>query len=88
MADNRINREQNTREKETRKKAWQRPEILPSLILSRDMSITGCVYPRKDWLTPRMSPQNYAKVGSQLKQKIIRKLQWLLSRMRNSKTML
>ena len=30
MADNRINREQNTREKETRKKAWQRPEILPS----------------------------------------------------------
>ena len=30
MADNRINREQNTSEKETRKKAWQRPEILPS----------------------------------------------------------
>ena len=30
MADNRINREQNTREKEPRKKAWQRPEILPS----------------------------------------------------------
>jgi len=30
MADNRINREQTTREKATRKKAWQRPEILPS----------------------------------------------------------
>tara|TARA_R110002020_G_scaffold1259_3_gene6013 strand:- start:713 stop:1162 length:450 start_codon:yes stop_codon:yes gene_type:complete len=30
MADNRINREQNTREKGARKKAWQRPEMLPS----------------------------------------------------------
>ena len=30
MADNRINREQNTREKGARKKAWRRPEMLPS----------------------------------------------------------
>ena len=30
MADNRINREQETREKTTRKRAWQRPEVLPS----------------------------------------------------------
>jgi hypothetical protein len=30
MADNRIDREDTTREKETRKKAWQRPEVLPS----------------------------------------------------------
>ena len=30
MADNRINREQTTREKTTRKRAWQRPEVLPS----------------------------------------------------------
>ena len=30
MAENRINREQKTRESEVRKKAWQRPEVLPS----------------------------------------------------------
>jgi hypothetical protein len=30
MAENRINREQTTREKTVRKKAWQRPEVLPS----------------------------------------------------------
>ena len=30
MAENRINREQVTREKTTRKKAWARPEVLPS----------------------------------------------------------
>ena len=30
MADNRINREQTNREKTTRKRAWQRPEVLPS----------------------------------------------------------
>jgi|TARA_R100000234_G_scaffold101768_2_gene70902 hypothetical protein len=30
MAENHINREHKTREKTTRKKAWQRPEVLPS----------------------------------------------------------
>jgi len=30
MAENRINRELESREKTTRKKAWQRPEVLPS----------------------------------------------------------
>jgi|TARA_R110000744_G_scaffold182437_1_gene301699 hypothetical protein len=30
MADNHINREQATREKTTQKRAWQRPEVLPS----------------------------------------------------------
>lgn len=30
MADNRINRELETRERTTRKKAWTRPELLPS----------------------------------------------------------
>ena len=30
MAENRLNREQTTREKTVRKKAWQRPEVLPS----------------------------------------------------------
>ena len=30
MAENRIDRELETRERTTRKKAWQRPEILPS----------------------------------------------------------
>lgn len=30
MAENRINRELQTREKTTRKKSWQRPETLPS----------------------------------------------------------
>jgi len=30
MAENRINRELQTREKSTRKRAWQRPEVLPS----------------------------------------------------------
>ena len=30
MAENRINRETTTREKEIRKTAWQRPEVLPS----------------------------------------------------------
>ena len=30
MANNRINRENDTREKSTRKRAWQRPEVLPS----------------------------------------------------------
>ena len=30
MAENRINREQTTREKTVRKKAWARPEMLPS----------------------------------------------------------
>ena len=30
MADNRINREQTTRDKTARKKGWQRPEMLPS----------------------------------------------------------
>jgi hypothetical protein len=30
MAENRLNREQATREKTVRKKAWQRPEVLPS----------------------------------------------------------
>jgi len=30
MAENRLNRELQTREKETRRKAWQRPEVLPS----------------------------------------------------------
>ena len=30
MAENRINRELETREKTTRKKAWQRPEVLPA----------------------------------------------------------
>lgn len=30
MAENRINREQTTREKTVRKKAWARPEVLPS----------------------------------------------------------
>ena len=30
MAENRINREQTTREKTTRTRAWQRPETLPS----------------------------------------------------------
>jgi len=30
MAQNRIDREQTTREKTTHKKAWQRPEVLPS----------------------------------------------------------
>ncbi len=33
MAENRINRETTTREKETRKTAWQRPEIGTYLIL-------------------------------------------------------
>jgi len=30
MAENRINRELETREKTTQKKSWQRPEVLPS----------------------------------------------------------
>ena len=30
MAENRINRELETREKTVRKKSWQRPEVLPS----------------------------------------------------------
>jgi|TARA_R110000772_G_C12934684_1_gene400180 hypothetical protein len=30
MADNRTNREHTTREKDTRRRAWQRPEVLPS----------------------------------------------------------
>jgi hypothetical protein len=30
MAENRINRELETRERKVRKKAWQRPEVLPS----------------------------------------------------------
>lgn len=30
MAENRIARENNTREKTVRKKSWQRPEVLPS----------------------------------------------------------
>ena len=30
MAENRINREQETREKTTQRKAWQRPEVLPA----------------------------------------------------------
>ena len=30
MAENRINRELETREKTPRKKSWQRPEVLPS----------------------------------------------------------
>jgi hypothetical protein len=30
MAENRLNRELETREKTTRKKAWNRPEVLPS----------------------------------------------------------
>ena len=30
MAENRINRDLESREKTTRKKAWQRPEVLPS----------------------------------------------------------
>jgi len=30
MAENRINRDAESREKTTRKKAWQRPEVLPS----------------------------------------------------------
>lgn len=30
MAENRINRELQTREKTTRKRAWQRPELLPN----------------------------------------------------------
>lgn len=30
MADNRIQRDLQTREKTTRKRAWQRPEVLPS----------------------------------------------------------
>ena len=30
MANNRIDREHTTREKSTRKKGWQRPEVLPS----------------------------------------------------------
>lgn len=30
MAENRINRELESREKTTRKKAWQRPEVLPA----------------------------------------------------------
>tara|TARA_R110000744_G_scaffold1250_2_gene4360 strand:- start:972 stop:1421 length:450 start_codon:yes stop_codon:yes gene_type:complete len=30
MASNRIDREHTTREKSTRKKGWQRPEVLPS----------------------------------------------------------
>jgi|TARA_R110001583_G_scaffold88965_5_gene230167 hypothetical protein len=32
MAENRLNREQTTREKDVRKRAWQRPETLPSPI--------------------------------------------------------
>mgnify|MGYP003147078573 FL=1 len=32
MAENRINREQVSREKTARRKAWQRPEVLPSPI--------------------------------------------------------
>ena len=30
MVDNRIKREHETREKSTRTRAWQRPEVLPS----------------------------------------------------------
>ena len=30
MAENRINRELETRERDVRKKAWSRPEVLPS----------------------------------------------------------
>lgn len=30
MAENRLNRENETREKTTRKKAWNRPEVLPT----------------------------------------------------------
>ena len=30
MAENRINREHETREKTTQRKAWQRPEVLPA----------------------------------------------------------
>jgi|TARA_R110000751_G_scaffold255580_1_gene355120 hypothetical protein len=30
MAENKINREHTTREKSTRKRGWQRPEVLPS----------------------------------------------------------
>ena len=32
MAENRLNRENTTREKSVRKRAWQRPETLPSPI--------------------------------------------------------
>jgi|TARA_R110002167_G_scaffold126254_2_gene306921 hypothetical protein len=32
MAENRLNREQTTREKDVRKRSWQRPETLPSPI--------------------------------------------------------
>ena len=41
MAENRLDRELETREKKTRKRHWQRPETLPSQIQSRGTSIIG-----------------------------------------------
>ena len=41
MADNRLDRELETREKTARKTAWKRPEVLPSPIKKRGMYIVG-----------------------------------------------
>jgi hypothetical protein len=43
MAENRINRELDTRERKTRKKAWTRPEVLPSPNPEPGYDSTGCV---------------------------------------------
>jgi hypothetical protein len=43
MAENRLNRELETREKTVRKTAWTRPEVLPSPHPSRATHFAGFV---------------------------------------------
>ena len=43
MADNRIKRDSDTRETNTRKRSWQRPEVLPSPTPEADTNFTGYV---------------------------------------------
>ena len=64
MAENRLDREHTTREKDVRKRAWQRPETLPSPTPQDGYTHLWVRVSLKGWLMPLTCPPNYVKVGN------------------------
>ena len=65
MAENRINRELETREKTVQKKAWQRPETLPSPTPDQGIRTVGYELALKVKTMLLTFPQIYVTVGNQ-----------------------
>ena len=64
MADNRKDRELETRERTVRKKAWTRPEVLPSPNPEAGYDFHWVRVSTQGQVTPQTFLQNFVKVGS------------------------